>query len=242
MLPVATTVTISGGVDHDPHPRLAVDARPLDLGYVGLLCIGEPSRRVDDHAAHRDRDVDEAEEVEGDPSDGRRTHREDLGIPPDDQRVGVMAGVAPTPHRRAAHDHEAGDLVDGVVHPRGLEGRAMPGFVPAGVRRRAVQHAVDGEQRNPHEVAGDERPSAEAAEHGEQARTTATCRGPPGRSNDASTPSSAAAGSAPCTTSPRRVRALRRRPPQVRAGRSRAACVSVVATFVIVIIEDRSTR
>ena len=47
-----------------------------------------------------------------------------------------------------AHDHEARDLVDHVVHPARLEGRAVAGFVPARVAGGAVEHAVDEEERH----------------------------------------------------------------------------------------------
>ena len=59
-------------------------------------------------------------------------------------RVAVMAHVAPAPHDRFATDHERCDLVDRVVHPVGLERRAVPTFVPAGVGDGRVQHPVDG--------------------------------------------------------------------------------------------------
>ena len=54
--------------------------------------------------------------------------------------------MAPAPGDRVAHQHEAGDLVDDVVHPARPERGAVPAFVPARVARRAVEHAVDGEE------------------------------------------------------------------------------------------------
>ena len=78
----------------------------------------------------------------------RRPHDRDLGIAADDDGVGVVARVAPAPGHRIAHDHEAGDLVDDVVHPLRLEGGAVAAFVPARVARRAVEDAVDEEERH----------------------------------------------------------------------------------------------
>ena len=59
-----------------------------------------------------------------------------------------MACVAPAPLHRIAHHHEAGDLVNDVVHPERLERGAVPAFMPTGVAGRAVKHAVDEKERN----------------------------------------------------------------------------------------------
>jgi hypothetical protein len=56
--------------------------------------------------------------------------------------------MAPAPGHRIAHDHEAGDLIDRVVHPARLEGGAVAAFVPARVGGRAVEHAIDEEERH----------------------------------------------------------------------------------------------
>jgi hypothetical protein len=104
--------------------------------------------------------VAHADEVDDQPREVGRSHRGDLPVAPDDDRVGVVAGVAPPPERRLLHVHERGDLIERVVHPSAPERGAMPGLVPAGVRRRAVEHAVG-------EEAGDApgaRPQ-EAADH-----------------------------------------------------------------------------
>ena len=45
-------------------------------------------------------------------SEVRRPHDGDFGIAADDDRVGVVARMAPAPGDRIAHDHEAGDLID----------------------------------------------------------------------------------------------------------------------------------
>src|ERR1700734_3203611 len=56
--------------------------------------------------------------------------------------------MTPAPDLRLAQDHEAGDLVDRVVHPFGLEGGAVAALVPAAVGRRTVEHAIDEKERN----------------------------------------------------------------------------------------------
>jgi len=55
----------------------------------------------------------------------------DLGITSYDDRVAVMAGVAPAPNDRFPHHHEGGDFVERVVHPVSSECGAMTGLVPA---------------------------------------------------------------------------------------------------------------
>ena len=78
----------------------------------------------------------------------RRTRRDDLGIAADDDRIRVVARMAPAPDLRLAHDHEAGDLIDRVVHPLRLERGAMAALVPAAVGRGAVEHAVNEKEGN----------------------------------------------------------------------------------------------
>ena len=64
------------------------------------------------------------------------------------QIVGVVAGMAPPPRGGVAHDHEGGDFVDGVVHPRRLEGRAVAAFMPARIRGGAIEDAIGGPERH----------------------------------------------------------------------------------------------
>ena len=88
------------------------------------------------------------EDVGSKPQQRRRPHRGDLRVAADDDGVGVVAGMAPAPDRRLAHDHETGELIDGVVHPARLERRAVAAFVPARIGRRTVEHAVADEERH----------------------------------------------------------------------------------------------
>ena len=126
----------------------------------------------------------------------------DLWIAPDDQRVGMIARVTPPPDGRARAYHERGDLVDDVVHPARLEGGPVAGLVPARIRRRAVQHAVDGEQRDPRQVPGDECPRSQPAEEPEQGEPQTACSGSPGRRNASSTAHAGARGSLACPLAP----------------------------------------
>ena len=85
----------------------------------------------------------EIEERHDDALQVRRTGHRDFRVAANDDGVAVMAGVAPAPDRGLAHDHERGDLVERVVHPIGLEGGAVAGFMPAGIGGRGIEHAVE---------------------------------------------------------------------------------------------------
>jgi hypothetical protein len=98
----------------------------------------------------------------------RRAHDRYLGIAADDDGVGVVAGMAPAPGHRIAHDHEAGDLVDRVVHPRRLEGGAVAAFVPARVGGRTVEHAIDEEERHAPPAAPEPAPAGAATSSASQ--------------------------------------------------------------------------
>ena len=129
----------------------------------------------------------------------RRARHGDLGVAAHDDGVGVMAGVAPAPGCRLAQHHEARRSHRRTLFiQRVLEGGAVAAFVPAGVARRTVEHAVDGE--------GTARPtrcprsSMPAAADGRARRTRSGCRGWPARPCAASVPSAACAGSASDTS------------------------------------------
>ncbi len=123
-----------------------------------------------EHQRERHRHVDQAEVVGQQPGQPGRAHDRDLRVPPHHQRVGVVPGMAPPPGGRVAHDHERGELVQGLGDPAGLERGAVPGLVPAGIRGRAVQDAVGTEERHrPPAVPDDPQGAAEAAEGQDQA-------------------------------------------------------------------------
>ena len=129
--------------------RAAIDGLVLlHLGDEALLVGREAAERVAHQRRQRIAEIEDAGEGECRAQQVRRTHHGDLGVAADDDRVGVVAGMAPAPGHRIAHQHEAGDLVDDVVHPARAEGGAMAAFVPARVAGGAVEHAVDEEERH----------------------------------------------------------------------------------------------
>ena len=134
------------GVDGRPDTGDADRLRPLLLGNEGLLGRADDAGGVAQHVAHCVPDIAHAEEGQHHAHEIRRPHDRYFGIATDDDGVGVVAGMAPAPGDRVAHDHEAGDLIDHVVHPLRAEGGAMAAFVPARIRRRAVEHTVGEEE------------------------------------------------------------------------------------------------
>src|SRR5581483_11049595 len=89
-----------------------------------------------------------AEELENEQQRTDRKLRLDLRVAAGHQRVRVVAGMAPAPHGRTAHRLEGGDLIEQVVHPGRPEGGAVPGLVPARIRRPAIEGAVEQEGGN----------------------------------------------------------------------------------------------
>jgi hypothetical protein len=71
--------------------------------------------------------------VEQDAQNIRRARHGDLRVTADNDGVGMVARMAPTPRRRLAQHHEASDVIDGVVHPARPERRAVAVFVPPGI-------------------------------------------------------------------------------------------------------------
>ena len=139
-------------IDQQANPGAPEGLAILGFRDVGLLLRREPACAMKQHVPEVERNGPEAEESQQQPEDIRRAGNRNLRIAPDDDGVTVVAHVAPAPGHRLPHHHEGGDLVKRVVHPVSLEGRAVAGFVPAGIRGGGVEHAVDHE--------GDDRPPA----------------------------------------------------------------------------------
>ncbi len=93
------------------------------------------------------RHISEAQDVEQESPQVRRAHRRDLPISPNDDRVGVVAGVTPAPEGRFLRVHERRDLVQRVIEPRRPERGPVAALVPARVRHRPIQHGVAEEER-----------------------------------------------------------------------------------------------
>ena len=116
-----------------------------DSGNEGLFFHAQPPGAVAEHLAEEDQRRADADEC---PEHGKQLRRSSYGylrVAADDNRVAVVAGVAPTPAGRILDAHEGRDLVEGVVHPVRLECRAVSRFVPAGAGGRGVEDAVDRE-------------------------------------------------------------------------------------------------
>ena len=58
------------------------------------------------------------------------------------QRLGVVPTVAVTPSHWVSKYHEAGDVINDLVHPACFEGCAMTALMPAAITSRTVKHAI----------------------------------------------------------------------------------------------------
>ena len=75
-------------------------------------------------------------------------HPGNFGIAADDDRIGVVAGMAPAPVDRVAHHLKRRNLIDHVIHPRGAKRGAMAAFMPARVAGRAIDDTVSQPERH----------------------------------------------------------------------------------------------
>ena len=131
-----------GGVDCHPDPRDRYHFVGFRRRDIGRLVGVQPAGRIQQHPGPTDVTIEESKEISDDPQEISGAHHRNLGIAAHDIGIGMVARMAPPPRHRIAHDHEAGDLIDDIVHPRRLEGGAVLAFVPAGIRRRSVKGAV----------------------------------------------------------------------------------------------------
>ena len=127
-----------GGIDQHPDPGDPHHLVMLAVRDIGGFLRIKPARGVDQHQPQPRRDVQKPEEVGHEPGEFRRSHQLYFGIAADDDGVGMMPRVAPSPGMRIADHAETGDLIDNVVHPACLEGCLVAAFMPAGIHRRAV--------------------------------------------------------------------------------------------------------
>ena len=140
----ADDARVDDDVDAGPDDDLAI----LRFRNEGLFFRAKPSGAVEEHVAEEGERRIDAEESQEQGEKLRRPGHGDLRVASDNDRVAVVAGVAPTPTGGFPQDHEGGDLVEGVVHPVRLERRAVSRFVPAGVGGRGVEDAVDRERED----------------------------------------------------------------------------------------------
>ena len=135
------------GIDRQPDPRHTSHPGAVRRAGIGRLIRGQPPAGVQDHPTRQFPHVEDAKEVQPDPHQIRRAHRHDLGIAPDNDGIGMVPHMARPPGIGVPHLHEARDMVGDRVHPRGLEGRLVPAFMPARVRGRSVKHTVGQPER-----------------------------------------------------------------------------------------------
>ncbi len=148
-------------------PRRPNSARALGLRHVPALICRQMPHCIPCNRKQALRQRDDPEHVQRYDDHLRRSHCHDLRIPANDDRVGMVSGMRPTPDNRIAHDHEAGNLVHHRIHPAAAEGRTVPTLVPPRVGTSAVEHAIDQQdwQRPPGSPQGD-CPSASQRQQG----------------------------------------------------------------------------
>ena len=121
-------------MDHDPDAGHQIDPAPLHFRNEGRLLFTKPPRGVAQHALDRSPGLRNGEKHGDDLENHHRAHHGNFRIAAHNDGVGVMARVAPAPHRGFAHDHKARNVINGVVHPARLERRAVAAFMPARIR------------------------------------------------------------------------------------------------------------
>ena len=89
--------TTAARIDHQPDASRPIRLAPFGVGNERRLLCRQPAGRMDEHVLEGLRHGEDAEEVGGDVTERGRPVGNDLGITPDDDRVGVMAGMAPSP-------------------------------------------------------------------------------------------------------------------------------------------------
>ena len=120
------------------------DLRALALGDEVAALLGEVAGGVADDSADLGGTVLEEEEVERDADEVRRARGRDLRVAPDDERVGVVAGMAPAVVEGLPQRHEGAEMKEYLIEPPRLERRSMGQFVMP-VIGRGIEDAIDGE-------------------------------------------------------------------------------------------------
>ena len=130
-------------VNQQAEPRPEKHFGEFALGHKGLLRLRHPAKSMGEEEFEIGRIAFKGKEPHDNGLDIRRPRHSDFRIPSHDNGVAVVPGVTPPPDRGLAHDHKRGDFVERIVHPIRLEGRAVPRFVPAGIRGGTVKHGID---------------------------------------------------------------------------------------------------
>ena len=146
MLRVAIARREHRQVDHQVDARPQVDLAEFRCRDIGPLVGCHLAGDVDQQVAVVVEEIRNVDDLQQEAAQRDRSRRADLRVASGDDRVAVVAGVAPAPRDRLAADHERRNLVERVVHPVGLERGAMAGFMPTRVGRGGIELAVDGKR------------------------------------------------------------------------------------------------
>ena len=130
-------------IDGEVNAGCLNDPGEFAFGDEFTIPFGELSAGMSDEIAKVFRVGAEGKKSLDHSSDIRWTGNGNFGIATQNDGVAVMTGVGPTPDRAFAKDHEGSDLIEGVVHPVGLEDRAVESLVPSGVGTPGVEGGVD---------------------------------------------------------------------------------------------------
>ncbi|MNP37524.1 hypothetical protein D3C76_1309790 [compost metagenome] len=121
------------GVNHQPDTGRQEHLGPFGLRDERLFLGTHFANRVPAHTPHRFQQQRDLEQAQQHHEQARWTRFDDFRIAADDDGVGMVPGMAPAPHMGLEHAHEARHLVERIIHPAGLEGGAVNGFMPARV-------------------------------------------------------------------------------------------------------------
>ena len=112
-----------------------------------LAVFGEIAAGIQQQALQLHEAVAEEEKVEKLAEHVGRPRRGDFRVLADDQRVGVMARVAPAVIEAFAQRHESAEMEEGVVDPPGLE-RCPVRQLMVAVVGGGIENAIDKERRH----------------------------------------------------------------------------------------------
>ena len=135
-------------VDQGVDPRAEENLRVFRFRQVCGLFRRNPPEAMKRDVFTIASECIEVNELEKQSLDVWRARDMNFGVASHDDRIAMVARMAPPPWHGFTHDHKGGNLVEQVVQPIRLESRAVPGLVPTGIRGRGVKHAVNHQWKN----------------------------------------------------------------------------------------------
>ncbi len=120
----------------------------LRFRYIGQLFGSEPSGTMQEHMRYVFPQGHDIKKFRDKDCQVCRSRHCNLQIPPHNDRITMVSGMAPAPWDRFAQHHKGSDFVKCVVHPVCLEGCPMSGFMPARVGCRGIQDPIDRKRNN----------------------------------------------------------------------------------------------